>query len=68
MHVAAAIDDPMQRHPDTTVAKEQVGWQPRFSLLQGLEETTEYFGMLLKEDIAKAQTRREEEYTTKHDL
>jgi dTDP-glucose 4,6-dehydratase len=36
-------DDPSQRKPDITRAKELLGWEPRVSLEQGLEPTINYF-------------------------
>lgn len=36
-------NDPVRRRPDTTRAKERLGWQPRVDLLEGLRRTVEYF-------------------------
>ncbi|GAB4531750.1 MAG: SDR family oxidoreductase [Ruegeria sp.] len=36
-------DDPIQRQPDITRAKEQLGWSPKVPLEQGLEATIAYF-------------------------
>ena len=36
-------DDPRQRCPDITRAKEWLGWQPAVSLRQGLEKTIPYY-------------------------
>ncbi len=36
-------DDPMQRCPDISAAKAQLGWQPTIALDQGLEKTIDYF-------------------------
>jgi nucleoside-diphosphate-sugar epimerase len=36
-------DDPRQRQPDITVAREQLGWQPQVALREGLLETIPYF-------------------------
>ncbi len=36
-------DDPVQRKPDITLAKSQLGWAPNVSLEQGLEKTIAYF-------------------------
>lgn len=36
-------DDPTQRKPDITRAKEQLGWEPKVPLLEGLKPTIEYF-------------------------
>jgi len=37
------LDDPRQRMPDITLAKEKLGWQPSIPLEQGLQRTIEYF-------------------------
>jgi len=42
-------DDPTQRKPDITIAQEQLDWEPRVSLDEGIARTTIYFEKLLKE-------------------
>ena len=39
-------DDPLQRKPDITLAREKLNWQPRFELDNGLRQTIEYFKKL----------------------
>lgn len=41
-------DDPMQRKPDITLAKEKLGWEPAVKLENGLKNTITYFENLLK--------------------
>ncbi len=41
-------DDPRQRQPDITLAKEKLGWEPKISLREGLVPTIEYFDNFLK--------------------
>ena len=36
-------DDPLQRKPDISLAKDWLGWEPKFALEQGLEKTIAYF-------------------------
>jgi dTDP-glucose 4,6-dehydratase len=36
-------DDPKQRKPDITKAKKLLGWEPRVSLREGLENSLQYF-------------------------
>jgi UDP-glucuronate decarboxylase len=36
-------DDPTQRMPDITLAKEKLDWQPRITVDEGLKRTIEYF-------------------------
>jgi UDP-glucuronate decarboxylase len=40
-------DDPKQRRPDITLAKEHLGWMPKVALREGLKPTTAYFRSLL---------------------
>jgi UDP-glucuronate decarboxylase len=43
-------DDPTQRKPDITLAKQKLGgWQPHVQLDQGLVKTIDYFDRLIKE-------------------
>ena len=36
-------DDPLQRQPNITLAKERLGWEPKTQLEEGLARTIEYF-------------------------
>jgi len=36
-------DDPMQRQPDISLAKKELGWEPAIQLREGLTKTVEYF-------------------------
>ncbi len=36
-------DDPAQRRPDISLAKQKLGWQPKMSVDEGLRKTIEYF-------------------------
>ena len=42
------VDDPMQRKPDITKAREQLGWEPVVQLREGLGHTIKYFQELLE--------------------
>ena len=42
-------DDPKQRQPDITLAKERLAWQPSVPLRDGLKHTIGYFERLLSE-------------------
>lgn len=44
-------DDPKQRQPDITKAKEILGWSPKVSRSEGLKLTYDYFKSLPKEDL-----------------
>lgn len=41
-------DDPKQRQPDIRMAREELGWEPRIMLDDGLRKTITYFDDLLK--------------------
>ena len=41
-------DDPVMRKPDITVAKENLGWEPKVPLREGLKKTIDYFEDLLR--------------------
>ena len=47
--LAAAIDDPKQRRPDTTRAKTLLGWEPKTTFEEGLRQTIAYFEGIQKE-------------------
>ena len=40
-------DDPKQRKPDITLAKQVLGWEPKIPLAEGLKKTIAYFDKLL---------------------
>lgn len=43
VHLDAAVDDPKQRRPDLTRAKQVLNWESKTSLEDGLTKTIEYF-------------------------
>ncbi|GJN88521.1 hypothetical protein Rhopal_001487-T1 [Rhodotorula paludigena] len=43
------VDDPPRRRPDTTLARETIAWEPKWTVQAGLEETIRYFAALLAE-------------------
>jgi len=47
-------DDRMQRKPDITLAKKELGWEPTAPLEEGLRRTVEYFEGLLSRKSAEA--------------
>lgn len=48
-------DDPLQRQPDITKAKEVLGWEPQISRSDGMKETYAYFKNLSKEELLKSE-------------
>ena len=41
-------DDPKQRQPDISLAKEKCNWEPKTPLKEGLQKTIDYFDSILK--------------------
>ncbi len=41
-------DDPTQRKPDITLAKQILNWEPKIKLADGLDKTIEYFAQKIK--------------------
>ena len=46
-HRELPVDDPKQRRPDISHARELLGWQPEVNLEDGLRKTLEYFRSVL---------------------
>lgn len=42
-------DDPLQRKPDITLAKEKLGWEPKVDIKEGLLNTIKYFDEVIRE-------------------
>ena len=51
------VDDPMQRKPDITRAKEILGWEPKVDRAEGMKITFDYFKSLSQEDLFKREHR-----------
>ncbi|MCB9226988.1 MAG: SDR family oxidoreductase [Chitinophagales bacterium] len=58
-------DDPKQRQPDISRAKEILGWQPKVSRKEGLKKTYEYFKSLSREELTKKEHNNFEKYIIK---
>jgi UDP-glucuronate decarboxylase len=43
IHKPLPLDDPTQRCPDISLAKEKLGWSPKIELEEGLSKTIAYF-------------------------
>jgi len=46
VHEPLPADDPTQRRPDITLARERLGWEPRVGLREGLRRTAAWFRSL----------------------
>ena len=52
IHKELPQDDPQQRKPDITMAKCELGWEPKVSLEEGLKPTIAYFQQVISESCA----------------
>lgn len=52
IHQPLPADDPRQRRPDITLARERLGWEPTIHLEEGLIHTIAYFDDLLQRGMA----------------
>ena len=48
-------DDPMQRQPDISKAKEILGWEPKVSRAEGMQRTYDYFKGLSQEELNRSE-------------
>lgn len=46
-------DDPLQRQPDISLAKELLGWEPKVNRSEGMKLTLDYFKNLSEEELFK---------------
>mmetsp|Transcript_30116 Transcript_30116/g.30600 ORF Transcript_30116/g.30600 Transcript_30116/m.30600 type:complete len:106 (-) Transcript_30116:25-342(-) len=49
LSLSPTTDDPRQRKPDITLAKQHLNWQPRMGVRDGLKKTIEYFRTEIEE-------------------
>jgi len=49
------VDDPLQRKPDISLAKEVLDWQPKVSRSEGMEKTYQFFKGLNPEELYKSE-------------
>ena len=47
------VDDPLQRQPDITLAKQVLGWEPKVGRSEGMKKTFEYFKRLSRDKLYK---------------
>ena len=50
-------DDPLQRQPDISKAREVLDWEPKVGRQEGMKTTFEYFQSLSKEELEKREHR-----------
>ncbi len=57
IYKALPIDDPLQRQPDITKAKEILNWEPKTGRSQGMKLTLEYFKSFSSKELQKSEHR-----------
>ena len=55
-------DDPKQRQPDITLARQLLGWEPKVHRSEGLKITYEYFKSLSAEELNKVEHKNFDKY------
>ncbi|MFO7702453.1 UDP-glucuronic acid decarboxylase family protein [Psychroflexus maritimus] len=58
-------DDPMQRQPDITRAKELLGWEPQVNRAEGMKITYDYFKTLTEEELRYSEHKDFSKYIQK---
>jgi len=59
------VDDPKQRQPDITKAKELLDWSPKVGRAEGLRVTYDYFKSLSQEELNKKEHNNFDKYIIK---
>ncbi|AXO80797.1 SDR family oxidoreductase [Olleya aquimaris] len=49
------VDDPMQRQPDITLAKNVLNWEPKVNRSKGMKKTFDYFKSLTQAELHKSE-------------
>ncbi|WP_299900474.1 UDP-glucuronic acid decarboxylase family protein [uncultured Aquimarina sp.] len=49
------VNDPLQRQPDISRAKEILGWEPKIDRSEGMKRTLEYFKSLSEEELYRSE-------------
>ena len=58
-------DDPKQRQPDITLARQLLGWEPKVHRSEGLKITYDYFKSLTADELNKVEHKDFEKYNRK---
>lgn len=59
------VNDPKQRQPDVTKAKEILGWEPKVDRAEGLRRTYEYFKSLSEDELNRSSHNNFDKYITR---
>jgi len=59
------INDPLQRQPDITLAKNILGWEPKIGRAEGMKITFDYFKSLTEEELHKSEHKNFKDHIKK---
>lgn len=59
------VDDPKQRQPDITKARQLLGWEPKIDRAEGLKRTYAYFKSLSQEELRQTEHAQFDQYIKK---
>ena len=59
------VDDPKQRQPDITKARQILDWEPKIGRKEGLKKTFEYFKKLTKEELIQTEHNNFDKFIVK---
>lgn len=59
------VNDPMQRQPNISLAKELLDWEPKIDRSEGMKRTFDYFKSLTKEELYKSEHKDFSTYINK---
>lgn len=59
------VDDPKQRKPDITKAKQILEWEPKINRAEGLRNTYEYFKKLTKQELIQTEHNNFDKFIVK---
>ncbi|MCR9172288.1 MAG: SDR family oxidoreductase [bacterium] len=59
------VNDPKQRQPDITKAREILNWEPKIDRAEGLKRTYEYFKSLSEEELNRSSHNNFDKYITR---
>lgn len=62
VHKELPEDDPLQRRPDISLARDILNWEPKIGRAEGMKRTFEYFKTLSKEELYRSEHKDFSEY------
>lgn len=62
IHKELPEDDPLQRRPDISLARDILNWEPKIGRAEGMKRTFEYFKTLSKEELYRSEHKDFSEY------